>query len=393
MGLDFLHQFGVSTFTFVLVVSILVFIHEFGHYWVARKNGVRIETFSIGFGPELFHWMDKRGTKWRVAAIPLGGYVKMFGDLDPASVSNSAEASASFSEEERAVAFFSKTVWQRMAIVVAGPAVNFLFCIVALFGLYVTMGQPTTPAIIKDLVQDRPAAQAGLQIGDQVIRIDGTEITRFQQIQQYMSVHLDSPLQVVVLRNGAEVPYTITPFIEEVTNNFGVTHRVGRLGIISGGEAQFVKLGVGAAVIESLHETWNITANTLHGLWQIITGERSTKELGGAITIAKLSGDMVVENQDTKTVDYGKTIASLIWFMAILSANLGLINLFPIPVLDGGHLVFYSIEAIRGRPLGETAQEYSLRFGLALVLTLTVFALWNDLRNFGVVDKIVSLFS
>lgn len=391
--MEYLNQFGLSTFTFILVVSILVFIHEFGHYWVARRNGVKVETFSIGFGPEIFHRFDKHGTRWRFAMIPLGGYVKMFGDLDPASVSNNAEASVGMSAEERAVAFFAKSVWQRMAIVFAGPAINFIFCIVALFGLYVAVGQPGSPAIIKELVADRPAVQAGLQIGDQIVRMNGQEISRFQQIQQVMSVNLDSPLDVVVLRNGQEVTYTITPFIEEITNNFGVTHRVGRLGIVSGGAVEYKKLGVGEAVGESLHETWNITANTLKGLWQIISGERSTKEMGGAITIAKISGDMVITDDETKAIDFGRTAASLIWFMAILSANLGLINLFPIPVLDGGHLLFYAIEAIRGRPLGEQAQEYSLRFGLALVLTLTVFALWNDLTNFGVVSKIVSLFS
>lgn len=391
--MDFLHQFGVSTVTFILVVSILVFIHEFGHYWVALKNGVKVETFSIGFGPELFHRFDKRGTRWRVALIPLGGYVKMFGDLDPASVSNAAEAGASLSAEERQVAFFAKTVWQRMAIVFAGPAVNFLFCIVALFGLYVTIGQPSTPAVINGFVSNSPAEQAGMQIGDKIIRLGEQEIKRFQEVQKAMSYNLDHPIEVTLLRDGEEKTFNITPVIEEVTNNFGVSHRVGRLGIKSGGITEFKPMTLGESAIESVVETKNITVNTLVGLWQIIIGERSSKEMGGAITIAKLSGDMVIENEETKSIDFGKTVASLIWFMAILSANLGLINLFPIPVLDGGHLVFYTIEAIRGKPLGEVAQEYSLRFGLALVLTLTVFALWNDLTNFGVIGKIVSLFS
>lgn len=392
---DFLSQFGTSTLTFVVTISILVFIHEFGHYWVALKNGVKVETFSIGFGPELYHWLDKKGTRWRIAAIPLGGYVKMFGDQDPASMTSdtTTEAAAAMTEADRNQAFFAKTVWQRMAIVAAGPGINFLFCIIALFGLYITIGQPYSPAVVKDVIEGKPAAVAGLQSGDQIITLNGQKIESFQQIQKALSVNLGAPVDIIVRRDGAETTYQITPQVEEVKNNFGAVHRVGRLGIIGGGVIEYVPQGVVQAAGNSFKDTWMITVGTLTGLWQIIVGERSTREMGGVISIAKMSGEMVVKDHQTQDVEFGKTIAALVWFMALLSANLGLINLFPIPVLDGGHLVFYSLEAIRGRPLGDKAQEYCLRFGLAFILSLTIFALWNDLLNLGVVDKVISLFT
>jgi regulator of sigma E protease len=381
--LENLTDFATSTLAFIVVVGILVFVHELGHYLVAIYNRVKVETFSIGFGPELFGWNDKRGTHWRVAAIPLGGYVKMFGDVDPASMTNNGEVAKAMSPEERAGAFFAKPLGQRAAIVAAGPLINFLFAIVALFALFVWLGKPHTLPIVDGLVDGLPAQQAGILPGDRILALNDTEIVQFEDIKDFMALNLDQPIVVHVDRAGAQMEFRISPVLEATEE--GSPHKIGRLGIKSQ-KIEYTSLGVGEAAVESVKSTWKITIGTLEALWQMVVGTRGSEELGSVISIAKMSGDAV----DTESVE--ATIANFLWFMAVLSANLGLINLFPIPVLDGGHLVFFICEAFRGRPLGDKAQEYSLRFGLALVLTLTVFAIWNDLSNFGVVDYVSRLF-
>ncbi len=376
--MEWLQSFGTSTAAFIVVIGVLVFVHEFGHYWVALRAGVKVETFSIGFGPTLFGWRNRRGTWWRVAAIPLGGYVKMFGDVDPASVTTDGAVAARLTPEERAGAFFAKTVAQRAAIVAAGPGINFLFTLVVLLGLYLTVGQPRTLPLIESVMEGKPAAAAGLQAGDMVTAINGRTVRRFQDIQEFMALNLEAPVDVTFERNGETRQVTVHPVIEDVGR-----HQIGRLGI-QGQRQAYERLSPGRALVESVRDTWGIISGTFIGLAQIVVGERSAKEVGSVVSIAKMSGDMVGGG----VLD---TVVSLLWFMAVLSANLGLINLFPIPVLDGGHLLFYAVEAIRRKPLSEVAQEYSLRFGLALVLTLTVFALWNDFRNFGVVDFVTRL--
>jgi len=379
-NLDKALAFGHTTAAFIVVVGILVFVHEFGHYYIAIRNKVKVETFSIGFGPRLFGWRDKRGTAWQVCLLPLGGYVKMFGDVDPASVGTDPAQVAAMTPEERAQAFFAKPVGVRAAIVAAGPGINFLFSIIVLFLLYVSLGQAVLPPKIGEVFPDKPAAQAGMLAGDTIKQINGEIVDDFTDIKRILSSDLGAKLDVIVDRDGQEISMTITPEVEDVTNNFGIVHRTGRIGVMAGGEPEFKRLNPLQAVGAAFADTWGLVKSTFTGLYQIIAGERSSKELGGVITIAKVSGDM------------SHSISSFIWFMAMLSANLGLINLFPIPVLDGGHLVFYAMESVRGRPLSDMAQEYSLRFGLALVLTLTLFALWNDLNNFGVVKFITQLF-
>lgn len=379
-NLDKALAFGHTTAAFIVVVGILVFVHEFGHYYIAIRNKVKVETFSIGFGPRLFGWRDKRGTAWQVCLLPLGGYVKMFGDVDPASVGTDPAQVAAMTPEERAQAFFAKPVGVRAAIVAAGPGINFLFSIIVLFLLYVSLGQAVLPPKIGEVFPDKPAAQAGMLAGDTIKQMNGEIVDDFTDIKRILSSDLGAKLDVIVDRDGQEISMTITPEVEDVTNNFGIVHRTGRIGVMAGGEPEFKRLNPLQAVGAAFADTWGLVKSTFTGLYQIIAGERSSKELGGVITIAKVSGDM------------SHSISSFIWFMAMLSANLGLINLFPIPVLDGGHLVFYAMESVRGRPLSDMAQEYSLRFGLALVLTLTLFALWNDLNNFGVVKFITQLF-
>lgn len=363
--------FWTSVLAFLLVLTVLVFVHELGHYLVARRNGVRIEVFSIGFGPELFGWNDRTGTRWKFSAIPLGGYVKMFGDADAASTPGDTRG---MTEEERSVSFHHKPLGARAAIVAAGPAANFIFSLLVLAVLFMTAGQPFTPADVGGIQPGSAAERAGLRPGDVVTEIDGTGIARFEEIRQIVTMNPGRPLTVVVQRAGREVTLTATPDVSEVTDRFGNVHRIGLLGITRGGTEQVVHDPL-TALWQSGREIVNMTFGTLNAVGQMIEGSRGTEELGGPLRIAQMSGEVA------QTSFY-----ALVWFMAFLSVNLGLINLFPVPMLDGGHLMFYAIEKVRGKPLGPRAQEYGFRIGLALVLSLMVFATWNDLVQLRVVD-------
>ncbi|HVA35456.1 MAG TPA: RIP metalloprotease RseP [Stellaceae bacterium] len=356
---------------FLVVLTVLVFVHELGHYLVARWNKVRIETFSIGFGPELFGWTDRVGTRWKVSAIPLGGYVKMFGDADPASMA-APEQLAAMTEAEKAVSFHHKRLMQRVAVVAAGPVANFAFTIVALAALFATVGQPFTPPQIGKIEAGSAAAAGGLKAGDTIVRIDGAAIHRFEDIQQAVRLDDGNALAITVQRDGKDLTLSITPRVTTVTDHFGNPHRFPLLGIERQG-VDYVRRNPVDAVWRAGQETGNLVSGTLTAVWQMIIGARPADEIGGPLRIAQMSGE----------VAQGGAVA-LIWFMAVLSVNLGLINLFPVPVLDGGHLLFYAAEAIRGRPLGARAQEYGFRLGLALVLTLMVFATWNDLVHIGI---------
>ena len=364
-------------FWFLVVLTVLVFVHELGHYLVARWNGVRVEVFSIGFGPELFGWTDRATTRWKISAIPLGGYVKMFGDADPASMP-SADV-RDMTPEEREVAFHHKNLRQRAAVVAAGPIANFVFAIVALAGLFATLGQPFTPPQVGTVQVGSAAQAAGIQPGDIIASIDGTAIQRFEDVQRIVRLDPGHALSIVLHRGDKDVTVAVTPKLSEVTDRFGNKHEYGLLGIIGQG-VQYVRYNPLTAVAHATSETGDIVGGTLQAVWQMIIGARSTDELGGPLRIAQMSGEVA---------QYG--VSAILSFMAVLSINLGLINLFPIPVLDGGHLLFYAAEALRGRPLGQRAQEYGFRFGLALVLTLMVFATWNDLVHLRVVEFLKAL--
>lgn len=365
---------------FLVVLTVLVFVHELGHYLSARRNGVKVQIFSIGFGPELVGWTDRAGTRWKLSLIPIGGYVKMFGDADVASMPG--EMVEDMTEAEKGVSFFHKRLMQRVEIVAAGPAANFLFAIVVLSGFFMTVGQPFTPADIGEIVPGSAAERAGLQPKDTIVAIDGKPIERFEDIQQIVGLDAGEALQLTVRRDGQSLTLSATPSIEEEKDIFGNVHRIGRLGIKRTG-TEFVRRDPVSAVWRSVGETWNIAAGTLQAAGQMVMGRRTADELGGPIAIAQMSG--VVARVG---------FVDLIRFMALLSVNLGLINLFPIPILDGGHLLFYAAEAIRGRPLGQRAQEYGFRVGLALVLTLMIFVTWNDLvHRTGVIPFLKSLLS
>jgi regulator of sigma E protease len=369
--IEFLNHGLTYIIPFLVVLTVLVFVHEFGHYLIARWNRVRVEVFSIGFGPEMFGWWDRAGTRWKFSAIPLGGYVKMFGDSD-ASSGLPAPGLSRLGQAERDVSFHYKRLGQRAAIVSAGPAANFLFAILVLAVLFITYGQPFTPAEVGQVQPGSAAEQGGIQPGDVILSIDGRAVQRFEDVQQVVRLNPNVPMTIVVRRDGQEQVLHVTPTRTELTDRFGNRHEFGLLGIARSG-MDYVKRDPGTAVVQAVRETWNLSVATLEAVWQMVKGTRTTDELGGPLRIAQISGEVAQGG-----------IVPLLQLMALLSINLGLINLFPIPVLDGGHLLFYAAEAVRGKPLGQRAQEYGFRIGLALVLTLMVFATWNDLVHLGI---------
>ena len=364
---------------FLVLLTILVFVHEMGHYLVARRCGVRIEVFSIGFGPEICGWNDRHGTRWRFSAIPIGGYVKMFGE-QPGGSGRDGEAPA-LSAAELAVSFSTKTLGQRAAIVFAGPFANFVFAIIVLAGMFMAVGQPFTPADISEVMPGSAAERAGLEPGDVFVSINGTKIERFEQVVRIVQLAPGQPLEITVLRNGREITLDAVAGIHEQEDRFGNTQTIGRLGVRrSGGDRILVRHDPATAVWRASVETVVLSRRILEFVWQMIAGTRTAKDLGGPIRIAQISADV-----------WQLGIESMIMFAFMLSINLGLLNLFPVPMLDGGHLLFYLFEAIRGKPLGERAQEYGFRIGIVMVLGLMVFATWNDLQYLNVVEFFVKL--
>lgn len=369
---------GIWTYvgTFICVLTVLVFVHELGHYIVARRCGVRVEVFSIGFGPEIYGYTAKSGTRWKFSAIPFGGYVKMFGERAP----DDDEEAGVVTKSEEEVSFYAKTLGQRAWIVFAGPLANFLFAIFVLAGLFVFLGQPHTPADVGKVIPNSAAERAGLIPGDVFLQIDGVEIKRFEQVRQLVELAPGRELKIAVRRGQEEVVLTAVPDAVEETR-FGSSQTLGRLGVSrSGSDMVFIRHDPFTATWKAVVRTAEMTGSILDALGQIVTGKRPVKELGGPIRIAQISGEMAKAG-----------VVMVVQFTAILSINLGLINLFPIPLLDGGHLVFYGIEALRGRPVGERAMGYSLNIGMALILCLTLFVTWNDLVQVPVLEYLMQL--
>jgi regulator of sigma E protease len=364
--LDFLPPVLQYPVSFVAVLTVVVFVHELGHYLVARWAGVKVEVFSIGFGRELFGFTDSHGTRWKVSLLPLGGYVKMFGDREDAETGE--QPPRPMTPDERSVSFFHKPVIRRMAIVVAGPAANYVFAAIVFAILFSSFGQQVTSTVIGSVIEGSAAAEAGLLPGDRVVSLNGQPVTRFEQIARTVEIGLNEPLAIGIGRNGQHMTLNAVPHVVVLTDNFGNQHSAGRLGISSSGAADVIHYNPFEAVGAALRETANATSTILKAVWQMVIGTRSSDELGGVLRIGKMSGDVAKLG-----------FPAWVTFTAVLSINLGLINLFPVPMLDGGHLVFYMAEAARGRRLSARAEEWGLRIGLAMVLTLFVFATWNDL--------------
>lgn len=449
-------NFSDGLFWFLVLLTPLVFVHELGHFLVARWCGVRVDVFSIGFGPELFGWNAKSGTRWKVCAVPLGGYIKMFGEhmLEP----DDAGKVRDLSEEEKKVSFDHKTLGQRAAVVFAGPAANYVFAVLVLALMYMTLGQAytppvvaavapdtaaakagilegdtilsvdgnsveryedllgivafrpgetveieisrgeeilnltvtldaieidaidgtrqtigslgsgLTPPVVAEVVKDSAAEAAGFRAGDRIVRVDDTPIGRFEELREIVLPSPNKPLEFVLLRDGAEIAMTVTPKSMTVKTDEG-QQVIGILGVRADSPpTSIVRHGPTMAVWQGVKRAAEITTGTLKGLGQIVIGARDSKEMGGPIMIAGVASTFAKRG-----------IADFFGVMALFSVTLGLINLFPIPVLDGGHLAFYALEAVRGRPLGERAQEYGFRIGLALVLSLMIFVMVNDL--------------
>ena len=473
MIMDFFTGVGGYVLPFLVVLTILIFVHEMGHYLVARWNGVRVEVFSIGFGPEIKGWNDSTGTRWKFCWIPFGGYVKFFGDSDGASRPDD-ETLQELSEAERTVSFHHKRLGQRAAVVAAGPIANFIYAILVLTAMYMVFGQRVTPAEIGRVV-DRGAGQsAGFQEGDVVLAIDGKSIHRFEQLEQAVFLNPETLLAFRIERRAQELTISATPRLVAKADRQGIMHKFGDLGLwpanpaiigkvyedspaaeagarpgdriiaidgkavdnferlqdivaVSKGrrlaitvlrddrevrlhmaarrdvataaegsgatkerwligilraQREPVRLSPGNAVVQAVRTCYDMLVQTLAYVGQMISGRRGTEDLGGPIRIAHASG---------QAAQVG--VEQLIMLSVLLSLNLGMINLLPIPILDGGHLLFYGFEAILRRPLTERTQDFAFRIGLALVLTLTVFATWNDLVNLRVVEFIAGLFS
>ena len=375
MGIvDFIWDYVIP---FLFILTILVFVHELGHYALARRNGVRVETFSIGFGPELFGRTDRAGTRWKFSAVPLGGYVKMFGESEVVAdgVDNHALTPA-----EEAVSFHHKTVGQRTAIVLAGPLANFAFAIVVLAVLYAAVGNPMPLAAVGSVQPGSAADEAGLKPGDLILSIDGIEVRWFEDLRSVVSDRPGVRVALEIDRGIGRITVFATAKPVQLDDEED-GRAVGRLGVAPDpNRIAYQRHNVLVAAWMGVERTVGLSGQILAYVGQIISGRRTAEELGGPLRIAQLSGEMAQGGW-----------LNLMFFMAALSINLGLINLFPIPMLDGGHLVFYGVEAVRGRPLGPRTQEYGFRFGLILVLLLMVFATWNDLVHLKVFEFIREL--
>lgn len=367
---DLVTEFPIYLVAFLSVITVVVFVHELGHFLVARAVGVRIEVFSIGFGRELFGFNDRHGTRWKVCLLPLGGYVKMFGEAD--ELLEADGTTRSLTHTERSQSFFHKSLARRAAVVVAGPVANYVFAIFVLAIMFMTYGQPFTAPVVGEVMPDTAAERAGLQPGDRIISIDGQPMERFEDIAAVIQFGLGEPVDLVFERDGARQTLQVQPDVVERDDNFGNVTRVGQLGIRPASDTSEIRMhgpieAVGAASVATIETSQRI----LEALWQMVEGTRSTEEIGGPLRIGKMAGDILKEG-----------VVALIGFAAWISVMLGLFNLFPIPMLDGGHLAFYAYEAVRGRPAHVRAQDWALKAGIVVLVGMAIFALHNDLKLF-----------
>lgn len=362
---------------FLAVLGPLVFVHEYGHYIVGRWCGVKADTFSIGFGRKIIGWTDKRGTEWKIGWLPLGGYVQFAGDRD--AVSQPDAEWQQLPAEQKSHTFPAQPVWKRALIVAAGPVTNFLFAILIFAAFNMIYGVPKTPAVVGGVEAQSAAEQAGLRVGDRIVSIDGRSIAVFNDIPSAVAFNLGKPANLVIERGTERVDMTLRPRIIAETDQFGNKAERAVIGIRSGAPV-YTAVGPLAAVGASAGQTWDMVRLTGNILGQFLTGQRSIKDMGGPVKIAKQSGEMATLG-----------ISTLIFFAAFISINLGFINLLPLPMLDGGHLLFYAYEAIRRRPAPPQAQEWAFRFGFAAIVTLMLVVTFNDLGSLGLWDGIARL--
>lgn len=368
--MDSILALPMSVLPFLVVLTVIVFVHEMGHYLVARWNGIAIQTFSLGFGPELIGFTDKKGTRWRIAAIPLGGFVRFVGDMNAASQPDPEFAEHASPELSRQL-FVNKNVWQRIAVVVAGPLANVLFTLLILYALLLGYGRYMAPAVLQTITPASAAAEAGLQPGDKVLSIDGFAVRSFDDLQRLVATAPQRTITIVLDRAGQTETVLATPHAGETRDSFGGVHRVGVLGIANTFEASdyvLYKPNPIEAVGMTFEEVRFIIDRTAAFLGDFFVGRGDVEQLGGPVKVATVSHQVATLG-----------IIPLINLIALLSLNIGLVNLLPIPMLDGGHLLYYLIEAARRKPLSQRVQEIGFRFGLAIVFTLMVFTLVNDL--------------
>ena len=360
---------------FLILILVVVFVHEYGHYYFARKYGVGVTDFSIGFGKELFGWNDKSGTRWKICAIPLGGYVKFFGDRNVYSQSDHQEILEKYNEEEREKLFILKPLYQRVLIVFGGPLANFLLALVIFFSIYTFVGKDFTPAVINEVQKDSPAMMGGLKNQDVILEIDGNEVKSIMEVSKFITMSTGDFINFKVKRSYDELILKVKPNMIEGEDGLGNKINKRMVGIKLGAynnEVKHVKLGPAQALYHAAHEVYYVSTASLKYIGGMILGKADTSQLGGPIRIAKISGQVAT---------FG--VLAFISMMAYISISLGLINLFPIPMLDGGHLMFYAFEKVLGRPLSQKTQEGFFRIGLFMLLSLMFFTTFNDLRDLG----------
>ena len=360
---------------FVILIIVVVFIHEYGHYYFAKRYRVGVTDFSIGFGKEMFGWNDKSGTRWKVCAIPLGGYVKFFGDRNVYSEADNEKIIKEYSKEDQDKLFVLKPLYQRALIVFGGPLANFLLAILIFFSVYMFVGKDFTPAVINEVQKDSPAMVAGLKDNDIVVSIDGNKVKSIMEVSKFIMMSTDEFINFTVNRSNQDLTFRVKPNVIKSEDELGNKINKRMVGIKLGAynnEVNHVKLGPTKALFYAVNEVYYVSISSLKYIGSMLTGNGDSSQLGGPIRIAKISGQVA---------EFG--ILPFISLMAYISISLGLINLFPIPMLDGGHLMFYGIEKVLGHPLSQKTQEGFFRIGMFLLLSLMFFTTFNDLKDIG----------
>ncbi len=356
---------------YVIILSLLVFVHEMGHYLAGRWSGIRILAFSVGFGPELVGYTDKHGTRWKISAIPLGGYVRFFGDADAASRPGGELEGLSPAEREQTLA--GARLWKRAITVAAGPIANFVLAIVIFAAIFGAYGKPVADPVVAEVKAESAAEAAGVRPGDVLISLDGSKVETFDDVVRYITMRPEIPVVVTVKRGENLLDLEMVPRRTVTTDRFGNKMEVGQIGIVTNkdsGNFRIEPLSPPQAVGEGFRQTWHIVTGTVDYIGNMFAGRMNADQLGGPVRVVQASGQMATLG-----------VLALLNLAAVLSVSLGLLNLMPVPVLDGGHLVLYALEALRGKPVGAAAQEIAFRIGLAMILSLMVFATWNDISR------------